>query len=71
MAISKVLGDFRSFWHGAGCSKPSFDLKLRMDRVYFFVGSYRDVLYLGNLKGGLSEVPGERGPLFANFAKPA
>jgi len=42
-----------------------------MDRVNIVVGSCMDGLYLGNLKDGLSEVPGEKGSFFANFAKSA
>jgi len=42
-----------------------------MDRDDIVVGSCGCVLHLGNLKGGLSEVPGERGAFFANSAKPA
>jgi hypothetical protein len=49
-------------------SRPSI-YKVRMDWVDIILGSEGDVLYLGNLKGGLSEVPGERGAFFANSAK--
>jgi hypothetical protein len=42
-----------------------------MDRDDIVVGSYGGVIHLGNLKGGLSEVSGEWGVSFANFAKPA
>jgi len=58
-------------WHGAGFSGPSFDLNVRMDRDDIVVGSWEGVMHLGNLKGRLSEVAGERGASFANFAKPA
>jgi hypothetical protein len=51
-------------------SRPSI-YKVRMDWVDIVLGSEGDVLYLGNLKGGLSEVPGEGGGSFANFPKPA
>jgi hypothetical protein len=42
-----------------------------MDWDDIVVGSWKGVMHLGNLKGRLSEVAGEWGASFANFAKPA
>jgi hypothetical protein len=42
-----------------------------MDWDDIVVGSSEGVMHLGNVKGRLSEVAGEWGVSFANFAKPA